>query len=1407
MALWFCAVALGFSAHGQVVANWTGKGNDSLWTTAKNWDTHAVPGAIDTANIDLTGSNLVIINSDVVIGTINLGGPGTNVLQLAGVTIQCSGSISITSGGFLEITSSSIVAGGSLQNSGNIVVPANLGAQSLTLMCNFTNSGVLYVETNSVLSLPGTNSFTPQFLPGTAFTGSGAVQFPAGNAGINCLGSMAISGTVVEQQAVSGSSTWIGPGQFQWLSGSISNVTFGPSLTVELSTAGQKIVNGTCTNQGVMIWMPGADGFTPNANAEFFNSGLCQFENNCSLGSGTNGLFENTGTLQVPPNLGTVSLTLQCGFTNYGAVDVDSNSTFLVQRPLSVPLMYPSFESGTLFEGQGTLRFPTNSPGINNLPIVCNGTITINGTVELNVSQFGGALWTGSGLLRWWGSPMFNPTFAPGFHVEISNNDPKAIVGVGTNQGTIRLIGGDFSFYGQTGSFYNEGIFQMESNCNFTSGLTNFINSGTITVPPDFGVLSLTNTCNFTNYATIDVESNSILTIVTPNQGPTVPVQGTTAFESGTVFAGVGTVQFGPEGTLNCDGTITVNGTIVLTNVMQAGDAIWTGPGLLQLVDGGWMTNATFAPGFNVQIIGSDFKALDGICTNQGTIRVLSLAGLAAPYGGKFYNAGLLQIETNCYFSLSSLGNSSSGFENTGTIKIPPGLGEISLMTVCPFTNYGVIDVETNSTLGFPNNSGPFEQPILDFESGTVFAGPGTVDLVSGMPLYCHGTITVDGTLSFNSAQNGSAIWTGPGLLQFIGGEMTNVTFAPGFNVQLLGADAALVFDGACTNEGTIRVMNLVGLNAPDGGQFYNTGLLQIETNCYVSFVGFGASSSFQNTGTIKIPPGLGEFSLMVAGPFTNYGVIDVETNSTLDFNNSPGPAPILDFESGTVFAGRGTEQFFPGEGFSCDGTITVDGTIIFNTDSFGEGPDQSGNVIWTGPGLLQYQGGTMTDATFARGFNVQMLNSQFIAFEGACTNQGTIRVLGTGSLDAPDGGQFYNCGLFQIETNFYDLYNFNAFNNTGTIRVPPGLGTLPLTIDCAFINSGVIDVETNSELDISNGLYSIGNSSQTYLGGSTFNGSGTVSLMQDAGIACSGSITDNCALNLQSDMSGAPIWTGSGRFSWLSGAISNITFAPDFHAQISGTNIKFLTSVCTNQGTVCWLGGSQLNDSATSAQFYNSGTLQITTDGTWNNIPINNQAGGTFVQFGGTFSVPSFSNMGSVQAASGFLNVTSNFFSCTNSSYQLIVNGTTPGSNFNQLSAQNLALNGSLQVVLTNGFSPANGNSFAIMNGTRSGSFSSTILPAPQNNRIWSVQYAPALVVLEVGQPGGALTNMSFVNGTFQFSLNGFPSGSYDIQTSTNLIDWTTILTNYPFSGAVTVTDTNAAGTAQRFYRARLFP
>ena len=54
---------------------------------------------------------------------------------------------------------------------------------------------------------------------------------------------------------------------------------------------------------------------------------------------------------------------------------------------------------------------------------------------------------------------------------------------------------------------------------------------------------------------------------------------------------------------------------------------------------------------------------------------------------------------------------------------------------------------------------------------------------------------------------------------------------------------------------------------------------------------------------------------------------------------------------------------------------------------------------------------------------------------------------------------------------------------------------------------------------------------------------------------------------------------------------------------------------------------------------------------------------------------------------------------------------------------------------------------------------------------------------------------------GAFQFSFNGTLGIQYVIQTSTNLINWTTLTNVTDNSNPVTFTDSNAPQTA-RFYR-----
>ncbi len=383
---------------------------------------------------------------------------------------------------------------------------------------------------------------------------------------------------------------------------------------------------------------------------------------------------------------------------------------------------------------------------------------------------------------------------------------------------------------------------------------------------------------------------------------------------------------------------------------------------------------------------------------------------------------------------------------------------------------------------------------------------------------------------------------------------------------------------------------------------------------------------------------------------------------------------------------------------------------------------------------------------------------------------------------------------------------------NSGTIIVPANLGAQSLTLDCNFINFGTIDAETNSVLNVLYGssgevLYGDDQPAPMFESGTIFDGPGTVDLTSGGPIDCGGNLTVNGTLDFNSDQQGNVIWTGSGLLSWSSGGFTESTFAPGFRVKISGTGAKTITGTCTNQGSVCWLGGGSVSFPNSNA-FFNGGLFQVTTDGVWSGMNLQNQSSGTFRQLAGSFSLQSFTNSGTVDLKSGTLNVAGAFLSGSNSTYQVTLGGSTAGSGFNQLNAQSVTLNGSLQVTLTNGFLPSSGNSFVIVSdSSQSGAFSSTSLPAVGNGATMDVRYLPTSLVLDVVPAFFGLTNAAYTNGSFQFSLNGNAASAYDIQASTNLFDWVTIGTNSPFTGSVNFMDTNAANSSRRFYRARIFP
>jgi hypothetical protein len=67
-----------------------------------------------------------------------------------------------------------------------------------------------------------------------------------------------------------------------------------------------------------------------------------------------------------------------------------------------------------------------------------------------------------------------------------------------------------------------------------------------------------------------------------------------------------------------------------------------------------------------------------------------------------------------------------------------------------------------------------------------------------------------------------------------------------------------------------------------------------------------------------------------------------------------------------------------------------------------------------------------------------------------------------------------------------------------------------------------------------------------------------------------------------------------------------------------------------------------------------------------------------------------------------------------------------------------------------------------------------------------------------------GAVTQ---TGGTLQVQFTGLDGSGYAVQTSSNLLDWTTVSTNYPANGSFSLADNLLPVSPRRFYRSVLLP
>lgn len=137
-----------------------------------------------------------------------------------------------------------------------------------------------------------------------------------------------------------------------------------------------------------------------------------------------------------------------------------------------------------------------------------------------------------------------------------------------------------------------------------------------------------------------------------------------------------------------------------------------------------------------------------------------------------------------------------------------------------------------------------------------------------------------------------------------------------------------------------------------------------------------------------------------------------------------------------------------------------------------------------------------------------------------------------------------------------------------------------------------------------------------------------------------------------------------------------------------------------------------------------------------------------------------------------GRLNIQGDFSNEAEGTVFVTVGGALPIRNYSVLDVdQSVNLNGTLQVVLVNRYYPNPDTEFTVLTGQR---LKGRFQQIQCNEAVFTATYFPTSVVLRLETPRLELTSRGLTtDGVFWFQLQADPSQSYQVESSTNLVDW----------------------------------
>ena len=895
-------------------------------------------------------------------GTVSI--TGTGFLSI-GVSVGATGSVLVSNGGLLNLSSSAdgigigrfgngtldIEAGGTVavMDADGVGVGQSLGATGELIVNGssalFSDNGGLNIGDAGVGTLLAENGGTVQ-LNGKIGVGVGVDQGGTGMVVVNDalleLGS-STSGLGVGE-AGTGTLTVENNSTIQ-LNGT-SGFSVGLSIGgVGLATISHSFINLGSSTSGLGVGEAGTGTLAVENNSTIQLNGTSGFGVGVSIGSV--GLATISDSFI---NLGTATAGLSAGDGGDGTLIVENNSTIQLNNTSgfgigdSIGAVGQAIVSDSLINlGTATNGVGVGEAGDGTLTIDSNGTVELNGTTGIGIGQSStnaaglivvnqGALieagpnTTGMGIGEIGSGTLM---IEAGGTVELEGTTTAANIRVGTNTtgtGLITVAGAGALLdldTPQTGMNIGEagaGTLQIE-----TGGTVEIEDSSTT------GGLGIATASTGTGLITVS-GSNALLDLQMP-QATGVGVgqagNGTLEIQSGAtmvlndpVSGGIGVgVTAGSSGTLLVSGSgslLQATGTIPGTG-MTVGNG---GAGMFTINDGA------------VVDLGAGLK-LGGASTGSGSVLIDGAtlnAGWITDGGG---GLGTLMIQDNAQVSLAGLQTTNIGGAATGSGLLVLNSGTVN-QTAGTFdvgvTGVGSVDIGAAGLINVPTLA--VGESGLVTDTGTLIAQSLIDD--GGVDIEGDGTLQLDGT---SGIVMGDSIGSTGSLL--VDGSHSTLNESASLIIGDSGTGSAQIIDGGSI---VITGSSLVRLGLAAGG----SGTLLVE--------GEGASLDFDD-----------EAGMFVGDAGT--GLLDIEAGGTVDINSSGGIATGINTDAaGTVIVnGSGALLEFDTEtdGFGigrvgsgtltieAGGTVLMQGTNTGGASTLGQSTGSSGLIVVSGAGSL----------------------------------------------------------------------------------------------------------------------------------------------------------------------------------------------------------------------------------------------------------------------------------------------------------------------------------------------------------------------------------------------------------------------------------------------------------------------